>query len=107
MSLHFCVFSVSVCARIVKSGFECVVVVVELVCVCVFCFLWASGTCCSVTAPETSCMQAANIKRFAGRTAVGCIAGKQKSLGLSPLGMSGKRLVNKIMSGSMLNKQNV
>lgn len=72
-----------------------------------FFFLWASGTCCSVTAPETSCMQARNIKRFAGRTAVGCIAGKQKSPGLSPLGMSGKRLVNKIMSGSMLNKQNV
>lgn len=40
-------------------------------------------------------MRAANIKRFAGRTAVGCIAGKQKSPGFSPLGLLGKRLVNK------------
>lgn len=74
-----------------------------------FLFLRASGTCCSVTAPETSSMQAENIKRFAGRTAVGCIAGKQKFPGLSPLGLSGIGLVNKIMVGatSMLNKQNV
>lgn len=96
-----CVFallcSVSVCAQIVNRVFDWVVVVVlvELVYVCVFLFLWASGTCRSVTAPETSCMRAANIKRFAGRTAVGCIAGKQKSPGFSPLGLLGKRLVNK------------
>lgn len=74
-----------------------------------FLFLWASGTCCSVTAPETSCMQPANIKRFVGRTAVGCIAEKQKSPGLSPLGLFGKGLVSQFMLGgtSVLNKQNV
>lgn len=67
------------------------------VCMCVFVF---SGTCCNVTAPETSCMQAANIKRFAGGTAVGCIAVKHEAPGLPPLGLSGKELVNKIMSGA-------
>lgn len=62
-----------------------------------FSLLRASGTCCSVTALETYSMRAENIKRFAGRAAVGCMAGKQKSPGPTPLCLSGKELVNKIM----------
>lgn len=85
------VFTLSVCTQTVKSLFQRG---------CVFLFLWASGTCCSVTAPETSCMRAANIKRFAGRAAVGRIAGKQRTPGLSLWGCRGKWIVNKIMSGA-------
>lgn len=62
-------------------------------------FFKASGTCYNVTAPETSCMQAANIKGFTGRTAVQRIERKHKSPGLSPLGVSEEVFVNKLMSG--------
>lgn len=40
------------------------------------------------------------LKGFAGKTAVMCRAGKQNSPGLSPLGLTAKGLVNKIMSGA-------
>lgn len=43
---------VCVWAHMAKSVCVCVVVLVELGCVSIFIFLWASGSCCSVTPPK-------------------------------------------------------
>lgn len=96
-----CVFSVSICAWIVKSS-------------------WMQGgggggvggtlsffygvlapTCCSVTAPEAFSMQAVNIKRFCWQNSCRLQRWKTKVPWSFPLGLSANGLVNKIMSGAM------
>lgn len=92
--MNLCLLCVGVCTQVVKSMFDGG----DGGAVRFHFFLRVSGTCYNVTAPET-CMQAANIKGFTGRTAVQCIERKHKSPGLSPLGVSEEVFVNKLMSG--------